>query len=164
MLHFFIFFNTTAPVSPQCITTSFSGYIFLDISQSHLLCHFSWHFTYCAIFLDIFFHLLCHFSYYIYVKRDLYVWKETYFSLIVPFFLTFFWYVTAPASSRSSSVWKWRGSRRILTRFVNVMSCPIRMSHVPYEWVMSHLNEACHIRIRCVSYERDVFHMKEVCF
>jgi len=24
-------------------------------------------------------------------------------------------------------------------------SCPIWMSHVPYEWVMSHMNESCHV-------------------
>jgi len=37
------------------------------------------------------------------------------------------------------------------------------MSHVTYEWVMSHLNESCHIWMTHVTYEWVMSHMNESC-
>jgi len=42
-------------------------------------------------------------------------------------------------------------------------SCPIWVSHVPYEWVMSHTNEACHTWMNHVPYEWAMSHMNESC-
>jgi len=38
-------------------------------------------------------------------------------------------------------------------------SCPIWMSHVPYEWVMSHMNESCPICMSHVPYEWVMSHV-----
>ena len=40
-------------------------------------------------------------------------------------------------------------------------SCHIWMSHVTYEWVMSHMNESCHIWMSHVTYEWVMSHMNE---
>jgi len=37
------------------------------------------------------------------------------------------------------------------------------MSHVTYEWVMSHMNESCHIRMSHVTYEWVMSHLNESC-
>jgi len=37
------------------------------------------------------------------------------------------------------------------------------MSHVTYEWVMSHMNESCHIWMSHVTYEWVMSHMYESC-
>jgi len=44
---------------------------------------------------------------------------------------------------------------------ISYESCPIWMSHVPYERGMSHMNEACPIWIRHVPYEWGMSHMNE---
>jgi len=46
-------------------------------------------------------------------------------------------------------------------------SCHIWMSHVTYEWVMSHINESCHVTYEWfnsqVMYERVMSHLKQSC-
>jgi len=42
-------------------------------------------------------------------------------------------------------------------------TCVIWMSHVSYEWFMSHTNEPCFIWTIHVSYEWAMFHMNELC-
>jgi len=42
-------------------------------------------------------------------------------------------------------------------------SCHIWMSHVTYEWVMSHMHKSCHTCINRVSCECVVSHMNESC-
>ena len=42
-------------------------------------------------------------------------------------------------------------------------SCHIWMSHVTYEWVMSHMNESCHIWMSHVTYEQLLPHMHNAC-
>jgi len=42
-------------------------------------------------------------------------------------------------------------------------SCHIWMSHVAYEWVMSHMNESCCIWMSHVTYEWVMLHMNESC-
>jgi len=42
-------------------------------------------------------------------------------------------------------------------------SCHIWMSHVTYEWVMSHMNESCLIWVSHVTYEWVMSHMNESC-
>jgi len=39
--------------------------------------------------------------------------------------------------------------------------CRTRISHVTYEWVMSHMNESCHIWMSYVTYESVMSHMNE---
>jgi len=54
-------------------------------------------------------------------------------------------------------------SERLKKDGYHVSSCPIWMSHVPYEWVMFHMNESCPIWIRHVPYELGMSHMNEAC-
>jgi len=42
-------------------------------------------------------------------------------------------------------------------------SCHIWMSHITYEWVMSHMNKSCHIWIRHDTYEWVMSHTNESC-
>jgi len=49
--------------------------------------------------------------------------------------------------------WVYMSSWHIRDRRDMSQSCHIRMSHVTYEWVMSHTNESCHIRMSHVIYE-----------
>jgi len=43
------------------------------------------------------------------------------------------------------------------------MSSLIWVSHVTYEWVMSHMSESCHIWVSHVTYEWVMSHMSESC-
>ena len=43
------------------------------------------------------------------------------------------------------------------------MSCHIWMSHVTYEWAMSHMNEPCHIWMNHVMYEWGISHKNVTC-
>jgi len=42
-------------------------------------------------------------------------------------------------------------------------SCHIWMSHITYEWVMSHMNKSCEIWMSHVTYEQVISHMNESC-
>ena len=45
--------------------------------------------------------------------------------------------------------------------FLKEESCPIWMSLILYEWVMSHMNESCSVSMSNVTYEWVMSHMNE---
>jgi len=54
--------------------------------------------------------------------------------------------------------------RRIWTHSYSDITCYVTsISHVTYEWVMSHMNESCHIWMSHVTYESVMSHIHESC-
>ena len=102
----------------------------------------------------------CIYTYiYIQIYISLYIYISIYVSICI--YISIYIYITNQLLSAATVVELWFISLLSLTALCNVVN---RLSHVPYESVMSHMNASCPIWTSHIPYEWVMSNMNTSCF